>query len=85
MTVHALTVPLGYGSAMGLSVAIAWEQVPGVPLAVVPTISLVAIIGGAISMGILFQMVRRQAQDILELKAEQREMWKAWRDLAKQP
>lgn len=49
---------------MGLSVGLASQVVgPSGSISIIPAVSLVAIIGGAISMGMLFGAVRRLVQD----------------------
>jgi hypothetical protein len=63
-----LTVPLGIGSAIGLSLAIAASATAqtgeaSMPLSIIPAVSLVAIIGGAISMGMLFNRVKQLEKD----------------------
>ncbi len=52
--------PLGLTSLIGLIFSMASQIDPGaVAIAIVPTVNLVAIIAGAVSMGMLFNRVRQ--------------------------
>ena len=66
----SLTVPMGIASAMGLSLAAAAQGTPGVPVEIVPAVSLVALIGGAISMGMLFNRVKQLEKDREVMRSE---------------
>lgn len=71
ITLRMLVTPLGICSTVGLSLVNAIQAMnPTVPMPIVPTVSLAALIGGAISMGVLLKSVRRLEQDKQEMQIQ---------------
>ncbi len=63
-------IPLGIGSILGLAVTSAAQAgLETVPIAIVPTINLVAIISGAIAMGMLINRVKQLERRMNKVQA----------------
>ena len=59
-TVKLLLVPLlGALGSIGWALSVLWQSEPQLPVSLVPTINLSAIILGAVSMGMLLNRVRQ--------------------------
>jgi uncharacterized membrane protein (DUF106 family) len=58
--IDRFSVPLGVGSIVGLTVSTAIQAtVSGAPVMLVPTVNLVAIVTGAIAMGMIVNRVKQ--------------------------
>jgi uncharacterized membrane protein (Fun14 family) len=58
--IERIAAPLGIGSMLGLAISFAIQATaPSVPVTIVPTINLVAILTGAVYMGMLLNRVKQ--------------------------